>query len=51
MPDDDILDMVVVGHFIHGHEMKSPDFKRFLGQFPDWSYPVGWTASLKTYQF
>ncbi len=50
--EDDMLDMVAAGHFIHGHEMKTtPEFKRFLSQYPKWSYVVGWTASLRNYRF
>ncbi len=50
--EDDLLDVSVVGHFIHGQEMKSTsDFKRFLSQYPSWSYVTGWTSSLRYYRF
>ena len=48
---NELLDMVLVGHYIHGSQMKSAQFKQFLSQFPGWSYPVGWTASYKSYKF
>ena len=48
---DPLLDMAVTGHIVHGNEMKSAEFKRFLAQFPEWSYPVGWTASYKMFKF
>ena len=48
---DPLLDMAVTGHIVHGNEMKSAEFKRFLAQFPEWSYPVGWTASYKNFKF
>lgn len=51
MGADPILDMAVTGHIVHGNEMKSADFKKFLAQFPIWSYPVGWTASYKSFKF
>lgn len=47
----DLVDMALTGHIIHGNDMKSPDFKKFLAQFPGWSYPVGWTASYKAFKF
>ena len=47
----DIVDLAVTGHIIHGNGMKSGDFKTFLAQFPEWSYPVGWTASYKAFVF
>ena len=47
----DIIDLVVAGHVIHGNGMKSTEFKTFLSQFPDWSYPVGWTSSYKAFVF
>ncbi len=51
LDDDPLLDLNVVGHILHGAEMKSSEFKRFLAQLPDWSYPVGWTASLKSFKY
>ena len=48
---DPLLDMAVTGHIVHGNEMKSAEFKRFLAQFPEWSYPVGWTALYKNFKF
>eukprot|EP00094_Tigriopus_californicus_P008285 TCALIF_07981-PA protein Name:"Similar to ermp1 Endoplasmic reticulum metallopeptidase 1 (Xenopus laevis)" AED:0.31 eAED:0.31 QI:0/0.9/0.90/0.90/1/1/11/658/673 len=45
------LDLAVTGHYLHGHSMKDVNFKRFLAQFPDWSFPVGWTASYASYKF
>ena len=48
---DPLMDMAVTGHIVHGNEMKSAEFKRFLAQFPEWSYPVGWTASYKMFKF
>jgi len=48
---DPLMDAIVVGHFLHGNEMKSPDFKKFLAQYPKWSHPIGWTASLREYAF
>ena len=48
---NELLDMALVGHYIHGSQMKSAQFKQFLSQFPGWSYPVGWTASYKSYKF
>ena len=47
----DLVDISLTGHVIHGAEMQSSDFKKFLGQFPGWSYPVGWTAAYKAYKF
>ena len=49
--NDDLLDLSIAGHHLHGHEMKGPEFKKFLDQYPPWSYPVGWTASYKSYKF
>ena len=51
MKTDDLVDLAVTGHVVHGNEMKSPEFKAFLATFPDWSYPVGWTASYKAFKF
>ena len=51
MTNDDLMDLSAVGHFIHGNEMKSPEFKTFLSRFPEWSYPVGWSASYRGYKF
>jgi len=48
---NELLDIVLVGHYIHGSQMKSAQFKQFLSQFPGWSYPVGWSASYKSYKF
>ena len=48
---NELLDMALVGHYIHGAHMKSAQFSQFLQQFPGWSYPVGWTASYKSYKF
>ena len=48
---DDIVDLVVAGHVIHGNGMKSTEFKAFLNQIPEWSYPVGWTSSYKAFVF
>ena len=48
---NELVDMVLVGHHIHGSQMKSAQFKQFLAQFPGWSYPVGWTAAYKSYKF
>lgn len=47
----DLVDLAVTGHIIHGNGMKSANFKTFLAQYPDWSYPVGWTASYKAFVF
>ena len=47
----DILDLAITGHIIHGNGMKSTEFKTFLNQYPDWSYPVGWTSSYKAFVF
>ena len=47
----DLVDLAVTGHIIHGNGMKSGDFKTFLAQYPEWSYPVGWTASYKSFVF
>jgi len=48
---NELLDMAITGHFIHGQQMKSAEFLKFLDQFPGWSYPVGWTAYYKAYKF
>jgi hypothetical protein len=48
---DDLLDLAVVGHMIHGHEMKSPELKQLMSQFPEWAYPIGWTAVYKAHRF
>ena len=48
---DPLADVVMVGHIMHGTEMKSKEFKSFLAQFPEWSYPVGWTAIYKSFKF
>ena len=48
---NEMLDMALVGHYIHGANMRSAQFNQFLEQFPGWSYPVGWTASYKSYKF
>ena len=48
---NELLDLALVGHYTHGSQMKSAQFKQFLGQFPGWSYPVGWTAAYKSYKF
>jgi len=48
---NELLDMAVTGHHIHGPQMKSSQFKEFLAQFPGWSYTVGWTAAYKAYKF
>ncbi len=41
----------ILGHHLHGPQMKSGQFKAFLAQYPGWSYPVGWTAVYKSYKF
>ncbi len=49
---DDLVDVVTSGHFIHGSEMKTTaEFKRFISQYPSWSYVVGWTASVRIHRF
>ena len=48
---NELVDVAVTGHHLHGTQMKSNDFQRFLDQFPGWSYPVGWTATYKAYKF
>jgi hypothetical protein len=48
---EDLLDLSVAGHFVHGNEMKSTEFKQFLSKFPSWSIPVGWTVAYKSYVF
>jgi len=48
---NELLDMAVTGHYLHGSQMKSAQFTKFLSQYPGWSYPVGWTASYKGYKF
>ena len=45
------MDLAISGHITHGSGMKSPEFKQFLDQFPSWSYPVGWTATYKSFKF
>ena len=45
------MDLAISGHITHGSGMKSPEFKQFLDQFPAWSYPVGWTATYKSFKF
>ena len=47
----DLVDLAVTGPIIHGNGMNSANFKTFLAQYPDWSYPVGWTASYKAFVF
>lgn len=47
----DLMDLAISGHITHGSGMKSPEFKQFLDQFPAWSYPVGWTATYKSFKF
>ena len=51
MSNDDLVDLVAVSHNVHGNDMKTGDFKKFLAQFPSWSYPVGWSASYRAYKF
>jgi len=46
-----VMDLAITGHIIHGNGMKSSDFKAFLSQYPDWSFPVGWTSSYKSFVF
>lgn len=48
---NELLDIAITGHHLHGSQMKSPQFQQFLSQFPGWSYPVGWTAAYKAYKF
>jgi len=48
---NEMLDIAVAGHHLHGTQMKSADFKGFLDKFPGWSYPVGWTSAYKAYKF
>jgi len=48
---NELLDIAVTGHHIHGPQMKSSQFSTFLDQFPGWSYPVGWTAAYRAYKF
>ena len=48
---NELVDVAVTGHHLHGTQMKSNDFQQFLDQFPGWSYPVGWTATYKAYKF
>eukprot|EP00092_Neocalanus_flemingeri_P002862 GFUD01003060.1.p1 GENE.GFUD01003060.1~~GFUD01003060.1.p1 ORF type:complete len:914 (+),score=90.26 GFUD01003060.1:82-2823(+) len=48
---NELLDMAITGHYLHGSQMKSAQFTQFLSQYPGWSYPVGWTASYKGYKF
>ena len=47
----ELMDLAISGHITHGSGMKSPEFKQFLDQFPAWSYPVGWTATYKSFKF
>lgn len=49
--DNELIDIAIAGHHLHGPQMKSGQFKAFLGQYPGWSYPVGWTAVYKSYKF
>lgn len=48
---NELLDIAVTGHHIHGPQMKSTQFKLLLDQFPGWSYPIGWTATYKAFKF
>lgn len=48
---NELIDLAITGHHLHGSQMKSTQFQQFLSQFPGWSYPVGWTAAYKSYKF
>lgn len=48
---NELIDIAITGHHLHGPQMKSSGFQEFLDQFPGWSYPVGWTAAYKAYKF
>lgn len=48
---NELLDMALTGHYLHGTQMKSAQFSKFLAQYPGWSYPIGWTAAYKAYKF
>ena len=48
---NELVDMAVTGHFLHGSQQQSGELKQFLQQFPGWSYPVGWSSVYKAYKF
>nr|CAD7408723.1 unnamed protein product [Timema cristinae] len=54
VPDIDpkqILDIAVTSHFLHGPHKTSPEFVRFMGQFPSWASPSGWVATYNSFKF
>nr|CAD7460312.1 unnamed protein product [Timema tahoe] len=54
VPDIDmkqILDIAVTSHFLHGPHKTSPEFVRFMGQFPSWASPSGWVATYSSFKF
>nr|CAD7263210.1 unnamed protein product [Timema shepardi] len=46
-----ILDIAVTSHFLHGPHKTSPEFVRFMGQFPSWASPSGWVATYNSFKF
>ncbi len=43
------LDIALCGHYFHGEERFSTDLRDYIKSMPDWSTPVGWTATYESW--
>ena len=44
------LDIGLGAHYLDGEASVSEEMKDLVSRFPDWTVPIGWTATLQHYQ-
>lgn len=44
------LDFAVGAHYLDGDDSVTPQLEALLAKFPDWTVPIGWSASYQHHQ-
>lgn len=44
-----LLDVAVVGHYMHDQAYRTDEFQNFLAKFPDWAHVTPWTVTYKSW--
>ncbi|CAG0913550.1 unnamed protein product [Notodromas monacha] len=47
---DELLELGLTGHSIHGNDAQDDYLSAFLARFPAWTYPAGWTCTYDNYR-
>ncbi|XP_059614556.1 endoplasmic reticulum metallopeptidase 1-like isoform X2 [Phlebotomus argentipes] len=50
-PDTPKVTIAVSGHFTHYDNEKTPEFRRFIDSFPDWTDVTAWIVGYRVYEF